>query len=119
VSSILKRTAAGALVALTLGLTFVVTPASAQGWYGHRYGGWGYHNGGWGGPVAAGVIGGLAVGALAAGAANAYYPPAYPGYPAYGPAYGPVYGGGCYIQRQPVFGPYGQFLGYHRVRMCD
>jgi hypothetical protein len=115
VSSIVKRTVAGALAALTLGLTFAATPASAQGWYGHRYG-YGYHRGGWGGPLAAGVIGGLAVGALAGGAANSYYyPPAYPAYP----GYGPVYGGGCYIQRQPMFGPYGEFLGYHRVRVCD
>ena len=52
-----KKTALGAIAALTLGLS-VATPASAQ------Y----YRGGGWGGPgpaVAAGVLGGLAVGAAA------------------------------------------------------
>jgi hypothetical protein len=52
----LKRTFAGALAALTLGVTIAASPASAGGWYGPRYGyGWG-HRGGWGGgPLAAGV----------------------------------------------------------------
>ena len=65
-----KKTALGALAALTLGLS-VATPASAQYYY--RGGGWG---GGWGGPgpaVAAGVLGGVALGAAAASAANGPY----------------------------------------------
>jgi hypothetical protein len=54
-----------------------------------------------GAAVAAGVVGGLALGAIAAGAARSHYAPIAPGYayPAYGrPAY---YGGGCYeVQRR-------------------
>ena len=68
--------------------------------------------------MAAGVLGGLAVGAIAAGAAGAYYPP----YPAYGPGYAPGYGpayGGCYLQRQPMFDGYGNFVGYRRFRVCN
>ena len=53
--------------------------------------GGGYY--GWGGPVAAGVIGGLALGALAG---SAY-------------AYGPAYYGGCYWQNRPVYDSLGQF----------
>jgi hypothetical protein len=56
--------------------------------------------------VAAGVIGGLALGAVAASAANPYY------------GYGPYYYGGCYPQRQPAYDAYGHFLGYQTVRVC-
>ena len=115
-TTILKRTISGALAAATLGLTVAATPASAgywgPGWGWHHHGGWG------GGAVAAGVIGGLALGAIAA---NSAYPGGYGGYGGYYPAY-PAYGyggyGGCYIQRQPVYDPYGNFIGYHRVRFC-
>jgi hypothetical protein len=58
------------------------------------------------------VIGGLAAGAIIAGAAGAYgpyYGPAY-GYPAY--AYGP----GCYIRRERFWDGWG--WRWHRVRVC-
>ncbi len=74
------------------------------GWRGGywRGGGWGW-GGGWGAPVAAGVLGGLAVGAIAASA--------YP--------YGPYGGyGGCYLQNQPIYNGWGQFVGYRPVRVC-
>lgn len=78
-----------------------------------------------GGAVAAGVIGGLALGAIAgSAAANANRYGAYgPGYgPAYdeGPAYAdPGYGGGCYFTRQPVYDEYGEVVGHRRVRVCE
>lgn len=97
----LKKTALGALAALTLGLS-VATPASAQ-----YYRGGYYHGGGWGaGPaVAAGVLGGMALGAAAASAAN-----------------GPYYGPGpseCWIERRPIVDEYGVVIGRRRVRVCN
>jgi hypothetical protein len=75
------------------------TPASAA-WHG----GWG-----WGAPVAAGIIGGAVVGAAVAGAYAPYY---------YGPpvAYAAP---ACWFQSQPVYDPYGRFMGYRRVRVCN
>ncbi len=77
------------IAAMTLGATTMafMQPAAAQ--YRHR--------GDRGGQVAAGVIGGLALGALAAGAANSGYdygpgPGYYGAAPVYGPGYGAPYG---------------------------
>jgi hypothetical protein len=83
------------LCAATIGATMVPDAAEARN---RRH----HHSNG--GAIAAGVIGGLALGAIAAGAANgAYAAPVAPGYavPAYGrPAY---YGGRCYeVQRRYV-----------------
>jgi hypothetical protein len=72
-----------------------------------------------GGAVAAGVIGGIALGAIIGGIAsqnNYYGRPAY----GYGPGYGPgpvYYGGACYWQRERVWDGYGWRL--RRVRVCD
>ena len=66
--------------------------------------GGGYYGGGWGGPVAAGVIGGLALGALAGSAYG--YGPAYYGY------------GRCYWQNQPAYDAWGNFSGYQPVQVC-
>jgi hypothetical protein len=64
-----------------------------------------------GGAVAAGVIGGLAVGAIIGSAANSHY---YGPGPYYGRAY---YGGpGCYWHRERVWDGYGWRI--HRVRVC-
>ncbi|WP_091676212.1 hypothetical protein [Methylocapsa palsarum] len=135
-----SRFAAAALAALAIGSAALPTPADAQARYGRRgvyAGGWhgggggwhgrgwqgggGYWRGGrwyggggynWGAPVAAGVIGGLALGALAAGAANPY------GYaPGYGYGYAPAYGG-CSLQNQPAYDGWGNFVGYRQVRVC-
>ncbi|MFV0279189.1 MAG: hypothetical protein ACK5JM_00345 [Rhodoblastus sp.] len=97
------------LAALTLGVTMAatITPADAWGRHGYRPGygyggGWGYrgyrgYRGGYGaGPWIAGAIGGLALGAMAAGAYNNY---------------------GC-IANQPVYDAWGNFLGYQRVRVA-
>lgn len=128
-TSKMKKFAGGALAALMLGvaLTATATPSEAQGYGYHRGGygrGWhggyrgGYWRGGrgnnWGAPVAAGVIGGLALGALAAGAAGAYgngygYAPSY----GYAPAYG-----GCYLQNRPAYDGWGNIIGYQPVQVC-
>lgn len=71
-----------------------------------------------GGAIAAGVVGGLALGAIA-GSAAANAGPGYGyGYPAYA-APAPVYGPPCYFTRQATYDPYGNFAGYRRVRVCD
>ncbi len=92
------------LIAATLGATLLAsTPASA--WYRYGYGGWG-----WGGPaIAAGVLGGLAVGAVAAGAAGAY--PGYYGYPAYA---APYPARSCRT-RVPLYDGWGNVVGYQRA----
>jgi hypothetical protein len=62
--------------------------------------------------VGAGVIGGLAAGAIIGSAIARPYP--YYGYGYYG---GPVYyGPRCWWKRQRVAGPYG--YGWRRVRVC-
>ncbi|MFO1167502.1 MAG: hypothetical protein U1E19_05190 [Rhodoblastus sp.] len=106
----IRKTITAGLAALTLGgaVAATATPADAfgrHGWggrggyaYGGGWGGgrhWG-HRGGWGaGPWVAGAIGGLALGAVAAGAYNNY---------------------GC-VANQPVYDDWGQFVGYQRVRV--
>ena len=112
----LRKTVIGGLAALTLaaGVTALSAPAEAR-----------WHGRGWGGPgVAAGVIGGLAVGAFAAQAYNRPYYPAY-GYgyaPSYGSGYGYApaysYGHGCFNQRRPAHDRWGNFVGYRFVRVC-
>jgi hypothetical protein len=67
-------------------------------------GGWSHH---WNGPVAAGVIGGLALGAIASGA---YGSPAYEEAPIYS---------GCYLTSRPAYDYWGNFVGYRRIRVCD
>lgn len=62
------------------------------------------------GDGAAGLIGGLAAGALIGGAIASQQP----GY--YEPAYGYRH---CWFARQRVYNHYGRFLGYRRVRMCQ
>jgi hypothetical protein len=115
----IRKALTGTITALVLGATVITsaTPASAD-WRGQRrHGG---HSGGKGGAIAAGIIGGLALGALAAGAARAdtrrsyYYAPA----PAYVPAYSYSYGG-CYDIEKPAYNRWGQFLGYRLVTVCD
>jgi hypothetical protein len=66
-----------------------------------------------GGAVAAGVIGGLAAGAIIGSAVSGphYYGGPYAYAP--GPAY---YGPGCYWRSQRVWGPYGWH--WRRVRVC-
>lgn len=110
-----RKTIAAGLAALTLGaaVATTATPASAfdrhnagsaQWGGGHRWAGggaWagreGWRHRGWGGPgpYVAGAIGGLALGAIAAGAANSY---------------------DCVANRE-VYDEWGNFAGYQTVRV--
>ena len=90
-----------ALAAISsLALTAVTLPASA---------------GGNGGAIAAGVVGGLAVGAIVGSQANRGYYGGGPGY--YEQGYAPVYSN-CRTEREQVVDQYGR---YHtrRIRVCD
>lgn len=101
-TSIFTKSLVGGMAGLALLGTVASTPAEAR------------H----GGAIAAGVIGGLALGAIAGSAAanangyNGGYAPAYA-------APQPYYGGGCYYQRQPVYDEYGELVGRRRVRVCE
>ena len=68
-----------------------------------------------GGAIAAGVIGGLAVGAIVGSQVNrgGYYGPGYYGEPAYQPVYS-----NCRIEREQVVDQYGRYRT-RRVRVCD
>lgn len=99
--------------ALAMVALLSATPASAD-WHGGRGGrGHGHGHHGWGGgAIAAGIIGGLALGALAAGssrharAAPLYTEPVYDG---------PV----CYRDVRPVHDAWGRYLGERVVRVCE
>jgi hypothetical protein len=98
-SKLLKLTTLAAVAALTLAVTVSSQPAYA---------------GGNGGAVAAGVVGGLAVGAIIGSQANrGYY--GGPGY--YESGYQPAYGG-CHVERQQFEDGYGR-IHSRRVRVCD
>ena len=101
-TSVYLKSTVGGIAALSMLGAMASTPAEAR------------H----GGEIAAGVIGGLALGAIAgSAAANAN---GYNG--AYAPAYAapqPYYGGGCYFQRQPVYDEDGELVGHRRVRVCE
>ncbi len=111
--------AAAAVATLATGATVASTSSAEAQWRGKRHVGAGWHGprgyayrpyrGGRGVGVAAGIIGGLAAGALIAGASNAYAAPAY-GYsygyaPVYQPSYGyaPAYYGGSTYYNAPAY----------------
>jgi hypothetical protein len=83
------KTIAVALATMGLSVALVASPATAAD---------GRH-----GAFAAGMIGGLAIGALAAGANTPVYVRAYPD---------------CWVESRPVYYG-GLFAGYRRVRVCD
>ena len=91
-----RKIITASLTALTLGVGIAASSTPAAAWGCGPWGcggGWGHHYG-WGGPAAAGLVGGLALGAIAAGAASA------------APS--------C-VADQPVYNRYGNFVGYRRV----
>ena len=113
----LKNFAVAALAALTLGGAALGTAAPAEaspykkglhlkavpaGYHGHGYGyhGYGKHYG-YGAPVAAGLIGGLALGAVAASASPVY-----------------VAASDCYTVRRRFVNAYGDVY-VRRERVCD
>ena len=99
-----KIAGGAAALALAVGLTAAMPNEAAAQWR---------HRGGWRGPgVAAGVVGGLALGALAAGAYNNGYYGSGPGYYAAAPAYG-----SCYLTTERVWNGYTWVN--RRVRVCD
>ena len=86
-------TASLAAITMSAAVAASSTPAAAWGWHHHH--GWGYGGAG----LAAGLIGGLAVGAIAASAA-------------------PDYGYGTCLVRQPAYDSWGNFIGYRRARVA-
>ena len=101
-TNMLRKTLTGVVAAASLGAMVIATSSPAAAW--GRRGGWGP------GPIVAGVLGGLALGAVAASAAQ----PAYVA-PAYGPVYGPV----CHSEWRPVYRSDGLYLRDRLVRVCD
>lgn len=126
----LGRMAAVTLAAAVLATSLLAATPEANAGYRRHFNG---------GAVAAGVIGGLALGALAAGAARQNYnyggpvyaapPPVYapqyapvytPQYaPAYAPQYAPAYSddGDCYFQKRRFWNGYEYEV--RRVRVCE
>jgi hypothetical protein len=89
-----KTTLTAALAALTLGGAVLATSAPAEAGWGRR---------GYGGAIAAGVIGGLALGAIASSR----------------PAYAvPVYEGDCYIVKRRYVNAYGELV-IRREQVCE
>lgn len=92
--------------------------------------GWREHHGGWGprggGAVAAGIIGGLALGALA-GSSRAYAAPVYaepiaPVAPVYAAPVvedGYLYARECHREWRPVYAWNGAYIRDRRVTVCD
>jgi hypothetical protein len=108
------------MVAGSAGVGYYGRQAYRPGGYGYRPS-YGYHRSrNRGGAVAAGVIGGLALGALAASPSYAY--PAYPAYPVASPGY---YGGttvyeapACYTVRRRFVDDWGRTF-VRRERVCE
>ena len=106
----IKKAMGATLAAVTLAGTMAATTTGAFAQY--RYYDHHHNNGG---AVAAGVVGGLALGALAAGAGNGGYGYGYG--PAYGPGYAaPVYGGDCTVHFRRAWDGYRWVR--ERVREC-
>jgi hypothetical protein len=104
-----RKILTGAIAATSLAAMVAAssTPAAA----------WGYRHGGWGGPgIAAGIIGGIAAGALIAGAARPAYAVPAPVYVGPNDYYedGPV----CHQTWQPMYRE-GVYVGDRAVRVCD
>jgi hypothetical protein len=95
----LKVITIAAVTALTLAVTVTSQPAYARD----------------GGAVAAGVIGGLAVGAIIGSQANRGYYNGGPGY--YESGYQPVYSD-CRMERERFVDEYGRHHS-RRIRVCD
>ena len=93
------KTLTALAAAATLGLAAIATPQPAEAR---------------GGAIAAGIIGGLAAGAIIGSAVHGPYYGYGPGYYGPAPAY---YGGGCYWTRQRVWDGWG--WRSRRVRVCD
>ncbi|MGD0023464.1 MAG: hypothetical protein ABSC37_02395 [Xanthobacteraceae bacterium] len=102
----MNKTLASLIAAATIAATLAATATDASAQW--RRGGWGW------GP---GIVGGIIGGAIIAGAIVASRPPGYVVYQGYNQ---PVSGPGCYWASQPVYDPYGRFVGYtgQPVQVC-
>ncbi len=95
-TSALRKILVAGLAAATLVVGVAATQTTAQA------------QPGWGVPLAAGVVGGLALGGAIASSNQGYYGPA------------PVYSGGeCWMERRPVVDYYGNVIRYRRIRVCN
>lgn len=108
-----RKTLAASAASLALAAVLATTPAFAD-WHGGRGGRSHHGHGGWGGgAIAAGIIGGLALGALAVGGSRrAYAQPVYGADPVYDE---PV----CYRVARPTYDAWGRYVGERMVRVCD
>jgi len=108
-----RKTLAASAASLALAAVLATTPAFAD-WHGGRGGRSHHGHRGWdGGAIAAGIIGGLALGALAVGGSRrAYAEPVYGADPVYD---GPV----CYRAARPTYDAWGRYVGERMVRVCD
>ena len=108
-----RKTLAASAASLALAAVLATTPAFAD-WHGGRGGRSHHGHGGWGGgAIAAGIIGGLALGALAVGGSRrAYAEPVYGADPVYD---GPV----CYRAARSTYDAWGRYVGERMVRVCD
>ena len=97
--SIVKKTVAAALAAVTLAVAVAGSATPAQAWYRHYGYGYGYGHG-WG-PVAAAGVFGLAAGAILATQAGAY----------------PYAPGSCWVS-QPVYDGWGHVVAWRRAYAC-
>jgi hypothetical protein len=86
-----KKIFAAGLVALTIAVSALSSSAQAKPWHHHHH--HGHHIAG---AAAAGLLGVLAIGALAANS-----------------------GGECYIDKQPVTDRWGNLLYFREARVCE
>ena len=125
-----RKIVAAGLTAVTLAGAFVGSSAPAQagyyGWGGRHHGGYyshRYHRRHNGGAIAAGLIGGLALGAIAASAARPAYGygyharPVHYGYPAYRPVHYGGYGG-CFVEKRKYVDEWGDVV-VRRRKICE
>lgn len=136
-----RKTVTAAAAALAISTGALATAGNAEA--GPRR----HYHGNSAGPVIAGIIGGLAVGALVASSSRrAYaqdyrYAPAYGGgyaysgydsgyYPVHRPAYVQHYGyqnrefghdhsANCFVQKRRVYDQWGNYAGKRKVRVCQ
>ena len=121
-TNLLRKGFASAVTAASLAAMVVASSGPAQAdWRGHR-GGFGPRAG-----IAAGIIGGLALGAIAGAARRSYAEPAYaapvypvaPAYPEPSYAEGAyAYESGCHREWRPIYGSDGNYIRDRQVTVC-
>lgn len=123
-----RKTLTGVLAAVTFGGAIAASTLDASA--GQRRHGR-QHSNNWGGAAAIGIIGGLALGAIAASAArrnthnsygySAYNDPYAGSYQRYGSGYYQASGFGevqCFKEKRAVHDDWGRFVGFQKFRVC-